>query len=182
MWMHHIVQSSGALWKSRWVWKSRWLYESRGGLPGLPVPNCLCGRKATLNLNISSEHTRKHEAHPPWVKKKKKKKKKKRKEKRKKKSSVSIQTILILTGSQTPFWNPAPVIIDAFPSNTGLWTANPSSQMPCYRFEHYKTVLKPPVVGQANYTALRDKTFLTAVFVNQCTVLCTLLCEAGQVL
>ena len=30
------------------------LYESRGGHPGLPVPNspyCLCGRKATLNLN-----------------------------------------------------------------------------------------------------------------------------------
>ena len=32
------------------------LCESRGGRPGLPVPNSLhghCGRKATLNLNLS---------------------------------------------------------------------------------------------------------------------------------
>ena len=38
--------------------RARDLCESRGGLPGLSVPNSpygLCGRKATLNLNMVSE-------------------------------------------------------------------------------------------------------------------------------
>ena len=34
------------------------LCESRGGRPGIPVPNSpygLCGRKATLNLNLTAQ-------------------------------------------------------------------------------------------------------------------------------
>ena len=41
--------------------KAQELCESRGDRPGLPVPNSpydLCGRKATLNLNLSEHSTR----------------------------------------------------------------------------------------------------------------------------
>ena len=39
--------------------KAQELCESRGGRPGLPVPKSpygLCGRKATLNMNLNSVH------------------------------------------------------------------------------------------------------------------------------
>ena len=41
--------------------KQQALCESRGGRPGLPVPNspyCLCGRRATLNLNVIRKRKR----------------------------------------------------------------------------------------------------------------------------
>ena len=50
-----------------------------------------CGYQYDCRSNLAPKHTRKHETHPPRVKRKGKKKKKKKKE-----SSVSIQTIVIL--------------------------------------------------------------------------------------
>ena len=43
------------------------LFESRGGRPGLPVPNspyALCGRKATLNLNLKERWFKSLESAP----------------------------------------------------------------------------------------------------------------------